>query len=216
MSQDTDALWKEVGAIRKLLERNGKQAAAHIADYVPIVATSSDGTSDAVATVQPFPDQRKTPGQQTVHRVEPWGLRSRAVVKNLYGLVVRVLGGGSNPALVGLSAPGYGPDDLEAGETALYCMADGTIVKLTKVGKIEIGSAAGQAIDLTAGAGATVNVNGTDYAMSQWDPFIAALATFAASIKAAVSLANVVTAGNVLDAAITGASSFKSTKAKNG
>lgn len=215
MSRDTDALWKEIAELRRLVQRAGRQEAAHVADFVPVTATSTDGASDAVATVQPFPDQRRTPGQQTVQRVEPWGLRSRPFVNNLYGLVVRVLGGGSNPALVGIFAPGYGPDDLEPGETALYCLANGTLVKLTKVGKIEMSSTSGQAVDITAPS-ATVNVNGSTYAMPQWDPFIAALATFAASIKTAASLANVVAAGNVLDGAITGASSFKSTKAKNG
>jgi phage gp45-like len=151
MSQDTDALWREIAALRREIQRTGKQEAAHVADFIPITATSVDGASDAVATVAPFPDQRRTAGQQTVQRIEPWGLRSRALVNNLYGLVVRVLGGGSNPALVGLSAPGYGPDDLEAGETALYCMADGTVVKLTKVGKIEIDAAGGQDIVFNGG-----------------------------------------------------------------
>jgi hypothetical protein len=57
----------------------------------------------------------------------------------------------TNALILGIASSRYGPSDLEDGELALYCLADGTLVKLTRVGKISIDAAAGQDVVVNGG-----------------------------------------------------------------
>lgn len=91
--------------------------------------------------------------QRAARRIEPFGLRSRrpSGVRSLWLKL-----GSSNIFFIGVASnTGYGPTDLDDGEVALYCTADGTVVLLDKDGNLTLKSATGKKVfivsDITGG-----------------------------------------------------------------
>lgn len=108
-----------------------------------LVSSSSSMGQDSVQ----IEDSDNT--QRPVQRIEPYGFRGRPPAK-VRGLWLRL--GASNVAFIGiLPTKAYGPDNLEEGETALYCSAGGTIVKLDKDGNIAINAASGKDVIVNGG-----------------------------------------------------------------
>jgi phage gp45-like len=110
--------------------------------------------------------------------------------------------------VVGAESSRYGPSDLKDGEVAVYNKVTGTIVKLDENG----------AVSITAAVGQLVTINGSDYALPKWDAFMTAFTAFLTTLKTVTNAtaAVVASAASTMDGARTGASDWKSTKAKNG
>lgn len=89
-------------------------------------------------------------GQRPARRVEPWGHRGRPPSK-VRSLTLRL--GSSNVFFLGVATnTGYGPDDLEDGETALYCSKEDTEIRLKQAGGIDVDAASGQDVTVNGGS----------------------------------------------------------------
>lgn len=129
--------WEELEKTREHILRVVTQKFAIQFGWTKVGSTSAMGDKDQVQTA----DGQK--GQRPARRLEQWGLRTRAPSKGVRTFWIRI--GSSNVIYLGIApTKGYGPGNLDEGEVALYCMADGTIVRLTKAGKVAINSASGQ------------------------------------------------------------------------
>lgn len=93
--------------------------------------------------------------QRPIQRVEPFGLRSRAVTGKLRQFFLRL--GSSNVFGLGFAPDAsVGPSDLEPGEVCIYCGKNGTRVFLDKDGNIKVDAASGANVTIN---GAEVNLN---------------------------------------------------------
>lgn len=200
----------EIAALRHELTEMIRQVPDRMVGWTLSAASSALGDKDEVQTGdddQNGPDNK--PGQRPVRRIEPWGHRGRAP-KNVRTLWLRL--GSSNVLFLGIASNGgYGPTDLEDGETALYSVEVERGVHLTKDGDNKLASKSGK----------TVQVNGSDFSLPKWDDFVSGLSTFLTALKTDMTAANAGTlVGNpaiiAFEAAIATASQYKSTKAKNG
>jgi phage gp45-like len=71
-----------------------------------------------------------------VRRLEHWGLRGRPPARGIRSFWIRI--GASNVVVVGIGGTGgYGPGDLDEGETALFNITN-ALVRLWKTGKVTI------------------------------------------------------------------------------
>lgn len=107
--------------------------------------------------------------QRPARRIEPWGHRGRAPNK------VRTLWfrlGSSNVVFLGIApSKGYGPADLEDGETALYCSVGGTEIRLDADGNITIDAASSKDVIVNGGTKKVARVDDTAKAgtlMATW------------------------------------------------
>lgn len=120
--------------------------------WTRVSAASATGDQDQVQTSDE-PTQDETGvlriGTRPARRVEPWGFRGRPPDK-VRTLWVRL--GSSNVLFIGVAAgKGYGPTDLDVGETALYCSQAGTEIRLDKDGAIDVDAASGQDVTVNGG-----------------------------------------------------------------
>jgi hypothetical protein len=140
-------IYRRLTEMERRLRGFAEGAAARMVRWSSVATSSGDGQDDAVRNLHP--DEDEEDAQLAVRRVAPWGVAGRPPA-GVLAAVVHALGGAASGLLVGVWTNRYGPQSLETGETALYCSATGTTVKLDKDGNVLI----------TAGAGASVTVNG--------------------------------------------------------
>lgn len=110
-----------------------------------LTANSSPlGDQDQVATSDDSGEQRPA------RRIEPWGHKGRPPSK-VRSFWCRL--GSSNIFFIGVApSSGYGPTDLEVGETSLYCVAGGTEIRLDKDGNVRIVAADAKKVQIVATA----------------------------------------------------------------
>jgi len=198
----------EIAKLRREVTTQIDNTVARLFGWTLTSSSSSMGDKDSVQTGDE-PDSEGKQGQRPVRRIEPWGLRTRPPAK-VRSLWLRL--GSSNVVFLGIApTTAYGPDSIEEGETAMYCSAGGTEVRLDKDGNVKITSASGK----------LVTVNGDDYSLPKWDDYMTGLSSFLSALKTDMTAAN---AGSLVgnpaiiafEGAIAGAQQYKSTKAKNG
>ena len=114
------------------------------------VTNSTSGGVDQVAGRQGPQGKQNVP--HTVRRLWPFGIRS-VPPSGVEAAVVFANADPTHGLMVGAEGTGYGPSDLATGETALYCKAAGTVVKLDGDGNVTISSASGKTVTIN---GATV------------------------------------------------------------
>lgn len=149
-------IWREFRELRRQIKDRVEEAVGAVVRWSRVTASSADGQSDAVEGWG-HPDEGTS--QIRARRVMPFGLWSRQPTK-ITAAIVRVFGKAAQSLLLGTGGERYAPQDLEEGETALYCIVDGALFKLTLVGKVEITSADDQNITIDAGGTGDVKVNG--------------------------------------------------------
>ncbi len=132
-------------------------AAQSVIAFSRITTTSVDGSEDGVAG---WPADGGDPdsGQETVRRMEPWGLHGRPAT-GIQGLVARVMGGEAQGLLAGIWTGGHGRQELPEGATQMYCKVAGCEVYLDHSGTLQINTPAGQDVVVNQGA-AKVAVHG--------------------------------------------------------
>lgn len=193
----------EIAQLRREMRQMVDMLVPRLFGWTLSAKSSEMGDQDEVQT------EDGVDGQRPARRIEPWGHRGRAPSK-VRTLWLRL--GSSNVVFLGIApSKGYGPDDLEDGETALYCATGGTEIRLDKDGNVKITSAVGK----------LVTINGDDFWLPKWDDFMSGLSTFLTNLKTDLTAANAGTlVGNpaiiAFETAIAAASQYKSTKAKNG
>lgn len=187
--------WPSLAALRKELRTYVDSKVGQVFVWTRTANSTELGKSDAVETGDD--DDKK--GQRPVRRIEPWGVRGRPVAKQRQ-LSIKL--GSSVVIYLGVASDGgYGPGDLEDGETAIYSKNIEKGVHLRDDG-------------VTA-------INGDDYHMPKWDNFMSGLSTFLTALKTDMTAAN---AGSLVgnpaivafENAIAAATQYKSSKAKNG
>lgn len=194
---------QEISQLRRDLSTTIDQRLLSLFGFTLSAKSSEMGDEDEVVTADGVDAQRPA------RRIEPWGHRGRSPGK-VRTFWLRL--GSSNVLFLGVApSKGYGPDDLEDGETALYCAVGGTEIRLDQDGNVNIVSATGK----------LVTVNGDDFSLPKWDDFMSGLSTFLGNLKTDLTAANAGTlVGNpaiiAFETAIAAASQYKSTKAKNG
>lgn len=171
------------------------------------------GNADALECADVDVDGRRL--QRPATRVQPFGFSSRPTNK-VRGVGLRL--GASNVLFVGiLPTSGYGPQDLEDGETAIWSAEVERALHATSAGDVKLAAKSGQ----------TVQINGDTYALIKTDTFLIDIKNWVTAINATIA-SNCVN-GEPLSAyaanaaAITAfltslsvAGAYKSTKAKNG
>ncbi len=204
-------MWtREVAALRQELRVLVTDAVARMFVWTLTANTSALGKEDQVQTG----DDDSNKGQRPVRRVEPFGVRSRPPAKQR-SLSLRL--GSSTVIYLGIASDGgYGPGDLEDGETAVYSKNVEKALHAMDSGDVALASKAGQ----------VVSINGTDYFMAKWEPFATVLkictqaiasSTIATDPATTLALANVIRAAFIaLNTAMASNSNYKSAKAKNG
>lgn len=117
--------------------------------FTRVSATSADGSADGV---EGWPGTEGDPAcpQQTVRRMEPWGLHGRPAT-GIQSLVARVLAGAASGLQVGIWTGQHGRQNLEPGETQLYGGGGGEVF-LDKNGKMALNSGSGQDVVLNGGS----------------------------------------------------------------
>jgi phage gp45-like len=160
-----------LAAIRNLREELKQRLSLSLAQLFVVTKvgkSSKIGNDDALETADSSNEQRPAT------RIEPFGFRSRPTNK-LRGLGIRL--GTSNLMFIGvLPSEGYGPQDLDDGESAMYSAggqelrmkSDGTIqakdkngtvvATVSPTGAVTVASAAGQDITVQPGAGGNVKL----------------------------------------------------------
>lgn len=210
----TVELQRQIRDLGVRMEAQIKQAIAHLFVYTNTSRSSTIGDEDAVESSDEGVDPGTTQkGQRPVVRILPYGLASRQP-SGLRGLSIQL--GRSNVFYLGIGpTEKMGPQSLDVGEVCVWNNG-GVQVYLDKNGNVII----------TPTGSGIVQVGGNSYALPQWDPFISALGTLSSTIAglvAATDLASVITLANgirtafvTFNSALSAASSWKSTKAKNG
>lgn len=179
-----------------------------------VAKSSADGTGD---TVQGHEDGAPSDEQfdLAARRIWPFGIRS-VPPAGVDAVWVRS-GGSTNGVMVGAESSRFGPSDLADGEVALYNKTAGVLVRLGSDGTVNI----------TAGVGKTVNVNGSTYSMLQTESLLSDLTAWVTAINAVIA-SNCVngaalsgytghaTAIAAFATALGAAGAYKSTLAKNG
>jgi len=151
-------MWAQaMGALRRELLAQIDARITRLFGWTLSANSSEMGDGDQVQTADGGESQRP------VQRIEPFGLRSRAPAK-VRQLWIRL--GASNVLTIGIQpTKGYGPTDIDDGETALYNAVLGCVLKLSKDGVIHIGQNGGldSADGLVHGRG-TDTFTGASYA----------------------------------------------------
>lgn len=124
--------------------------------FARVSVNTASGDGDSVHGHQPGDEEEEY--QYQIRRLWPFGIRSRPPA-GVDAVVVHAFGGATNGIMVGAESPEYGPGDLAEGETAIYCKASGTVIRLDKDGAITVETKANQAINIAAGTGAAVNIS---------------------------------------------------------
>jgi len=132
--------------LREQLRAYVDRRIASLIEFPKLAKSSASGENEDAVEVS----DGETTYQRTVRRVEQWGLRVRPPA-GIRAAVIKALGGATNGMYVGIASTRYGPSNLEDGETALYCIAGDTVVKLDKDGKVTIDAAAGQDVVVNGG-----------------------------------------------------------------
>jgi hypothetical protein len=141
----------EVARLRAELTSYIDRRVAQIFGWTLTAKSSALGENDAVETADDDADPTThQKGQRPVTRVLPFGMGSRPPAR-LRSLWLRL--GASNVVFVGIApTEGYGPQDLDVGETAIYNAAK-TIVRLWKSGKLTLDADATQSADVVVNGG---------------------------------------------------------------
>jgi phage gp45-like len=164
---------------------------ASLVAFPRVASSSSSGETDAVEVEDGDSQQ-----QRSARRVEPFGFRSRPPA-GVRAAIIKALAGATNAILFGVASSRYGPSDLDDGEVALYCLADGSLVKLTRVGRIEVSAADDQDITLTVSGTGDVVVNSGSHAIGRVGDAVKARPGLAAWLSQVESLLNAVAPGSV-------------------
>jgi len=154
--------------VREVVKSYVDQKLATMFQWSLIGGVSAMGDKDSVQTA----DGEKS--QRPVQRIEPWGLRGVPAPK-VRALCIRL--GSSTVFFIGIQpTSGYGPTDLNPGETALWNAVAGCDVRLLQDG----------AIDINRGANGAARLN--DNVDQSTD-----MATWMTSVSTALSIATVPT-----------------------
>lgn len=193
-----------VARAREEVKAYARSIAQRAIFFTRVSATTTDGQADGV---EGWPADGGDPdsGQQTARRMEPWGVHGRPAV-GVQALVARALGGAAQGLLVGIWTGGHGRQNLDKGETQLYCVATGAEVYLDKNGAVFINATAGQLIKIAGGT--DFEVKGTTYRTAERTMNLAiqaAISTATGSVAAAGSVADLKAAFATLFSAWTGA-----------
>lgn len=126
--------------------------------FTRVSATSADGSADGV---EGWPGTEGDPAspQQTVRRMEPWGVHGRPA-PGIQALIARVLAGAASGLQVAIWTGKYGRQNLAEGETQIYCGADGCEIYLDKDGNVRVKAAPGKDLTADVSAGGKVKFNG--------------------------------------------------------
>ncbi len=222
-----------IAKVREDLRQYVGGLVSRIVMFTRVSATSTDGSADGV---EGWPANEGPQTQETVRRMEPWGLHGRAMA-GVQALVARSLGGAASGLLAGIWTGAYGRQNLNAGETQLYGGKTATAfgeVFVDQNGAVYVNVATGQLLKLTGGTdfmllGSTYRTgehtfNGALQAYfaamaTAWTAMSAALTTLgnpvgaAAATVAATASTTAATAATAMEA---GASSYLSTASKVG
>lgn len=212
---------RELAALRTEVRNAISETAGRLFVWTLTANTTALGTEDQVQLADDVPSSQ---GQRPVRRLEPFGVRSRPPAK-IRSLSLRL--GNSTSIYLGVASDGgYGPGDLNDGETAVYNKVAGTEVLLDEDGNVAVSTTQGDVSLTASGSGKIASVNGTTYAMPQWDSFVAELNARMTSLGATPVPTTLPTAISTIiamqtifadfAATLTSASFYKSTKAKNG
>jgi phage gp45-like len=126
-----------------------RELAASMIAFSRYSLSTASGGGDKVEGHQP-----EGPGEEgydlDARRVAHFGFRSRPP-KGVWAVWLAVGGGSTNGVVVAEDSDRHGPSDLEDGEVALYCAAEGVEIRLDKDGNILIRAAAGKVVKLQDG-----------------------------------------------------------------
>lgn len=131
--------------IEELRERVSAMASQFVV-FTKVARTGADGSRDEAQVSEDDKDN-----QRPYLRTTPWGLAGRPVVGVQIALG-RAFGGSFGGVQIGIYTKDYGPQDLEEGETALYCKASGTRVWLDKDGNIHVDAASAKDVIINGGS----------------------------------------------------------------
>lgn len=134
-----------------------RNALAAVIRFTRTASASEDGQDDACEG-RGSDDEAPKLG---VRRLWPFGIRSLPP-EGVDALVVHANGGSTNGVMLGAESKAYGPSDLKTGETALYCIKEGTLYRLTEVGKVIARSAVDQDYDVMAQGSGNVILESED------------------------------------------------------
>jgi hypothetical protein len=154
----------ELADLRKWVENKLTLHTATLFGWTLTAKSSEMGDTDQAETA----DGEK--GQRPVRRIEPWGHRGRAPSK-IRSFWIRL--GSSNVLFVGIApSKGYGPNDLEEGETAIYSAKNPEVVRAKSDGTTAITSSNSKPLTL----------NGDGHPLPKFDTYEAAEKTFLAAL----------------------------------
>lgn len=124
--------------------------------FTRVSATSADGSADGV---EGWPGTEGDPAspQQTVRRMEPWGVHGRPS-PGIQALIARVLAGAASGLQVGIWTGKYGRQNLAEGETQIYSSASGAEVWLDKDGNVHVNAASGKDVIVNGGSAKVARV----------------------------------------------------------
>lgn len=159
-----------------------------------LAASSADGHGEEVRG-QTLPDEPEY--QILVRRMGPFGFRGRAPA-GVEVLVIQPGASATSGVAIAQESAGYGPSDLDEGESAMYGFLPDARIKISALGKITIDASA--AVD--------VQVNGGSKSVARVDDLVAANASMASWISA-VSTATGVAPPVGFGVITSGASRFK-------
>ena len=167
----------EIAGLRREIMKRLEQLPLSLFGWTLTAKSSAMGDADTVQTSD------TTEGQRPGRRLEPWGHRGRPPGK-VRSFWVRF--GTSNVIFLGVApSKGYGPSDLEDGETAVY-NATKALVRLWKTGRITM-AADNAPVEIE---GQNVVVNGGTKAVSRVGDDLtasAALKAWAAIVEGVVN-----------------------------
>jgi phage gp45-like len=203
--EKTVNIFKELGAIRRELRAYVDTSINRIFGFYLSANSTPLGDADEVQNSDEPVKGEKSANQRPGRRIEPFGFRSRPPGK-VRQLVLKL--GSSNAFFIGIASDGgYGPTDLEAGETSIYSVEVPNGVHLTQDGDNVLASKTGR----------TVQINGSDYSLLKTETFLTDLATALGTIAASNGGGTILTGTTMADFITSiGSGDYNSTKAKNG
>lgn len=92
-----------------------------------------------------------------VRRLWPFGIRSRPPA-GCDAVVIHANSGATNGVMVGAESKKYGPGDLKSGETAIYAIKAGCLIKLDEDGGITVTAEPDQSVNIAVTGGGNVNI----------------------------------------------------------
>lgn len=128
------------------LESQLRSAIYTMVEFTTLARVDANSSKDAANVAGDQNGERQRP----IRRVAPWGLSGRPVV-GVLSAIVKATAGAFSGINVGIATDKYGPQDLDDGETSLYCKAGGTRVYLDKDGNIFIDAASGKEVTVNGG-----------------------------------------------------------------